>query len=168
MCEPTTILAASTVLSAAGSIQGGLAQRNQANYAAAVARNNAVVAYGQAEDARKRGQKEELAHGRQLAQQKSAQIAAAAANGLDTGFGSPLDVVTDTSIYGALDAETIRENAAREATGYLVNAQNYKAESRAQKAAGKQAMISTAFDVGSTILNSAQQYRGIQTARKVG
>ncbi len=163
MCLPAAALVvASTVLAAGGQAYQGVSANRQAQYAAGVASNNAILSRRQAADSEQRGQQEELRKWREVAQTKSAQIASYAANGFDTSFGSPTDVVADTAIFGAQDANLIRQGAAREATGFIIDANNYDAEAGAQRRAGRDALVSTAFNVGSTVLGGARQLQGMR------
>jgi hypothetical protein len=56
---------------------------------------------------------------------KGNQVAAAqkvgyAASGVDTQSGTPMEAMADTRVMSAMDAATLRNNAAREAWGYKV------------------------------------------------
>jgi hypothetical protein len=165
VCDPVTLTVAATAVTALGTGYSGLAKADQHKYQAGVARNNATQARNQAADAEERGKRDELVKGREVSAAKSAQMASFAANGLDTTFGSPLDVVTDTAIFGGHDAWQIRDNAAREATGFMISAQNYEEEARAQGRARRNALISTAFDMTSTVIGGAAQVKGMQAPR---
>jgi hypothetical protein len=130
MCEPTTLAvaslamtAASTGMSAMGQMNAQAAQGAQASYLAQVERQRQAVARMQADDARKRG---EVAVDRQrtvTSQRIGTQTAALAAQGTDM-TGSEADILGDTAAAGELDASTLRANAAREAWGYEVGANN--------------------------------------------
>lgn len=166
MCDPVTaITVASTVASVASTVYSGNAARNEANYSAAVARNNAATSRQQAADAEDRGVREQMARGRAVAQARSQQIAAAAANGLDTTFGSPVDIATDTTVFGLQDQQTIRENAAREATGFEIQAQNFDEQGKAYKRQARDIAVSTVLQAGSTILSSAGQIKGMSPVK---
>jgi len=151
MCEPTTMMAltaASTALGAYQSYQQGQYQSEMADYNSQVSQNNAIVQSRLAEDAVKRGEREELQHRLKVAKQKGDQKAAFAANGVDVSSGSPLVVAEDTDALGELDALTIRNNAEREAYGYRVNANNYNNQAELDSLQGdlyKSAGTSNAF-----------------------
>jgi hypothetical protein len=161
----TLTAVAATVISAVGAGYSGAAQVEQHKYQTGIARNNATAARNQAADAEERGKKDELRKWREVSAAKSAQLAGFAANGLDTTFGTPLDVVTDTAIFGGQDAWQIRENAAREATGFMISAQNYDQEALAQKRAGRNAMVSTGFDIAGTVIGGASQVMGMKAPK---
>lgn len=171
MCEPvsitTALTLASTALAAGGTIYSGIQENNQAQYASAVATNNATSERNQAADAIERGNREQIKHARQVAALRANQVAAFAANGLNTSFGTPADAVADTNLLGAIDAQTIGENTGREARGFMVSAQNYDEESKAQKRAGRNALIKAGISATSTVIGGATQIAGrtpMQTA----
>lgn len=105
--------------SAMGSYQSG-------KYAKQVGEYNAAVANLQADDAMVRGEtavKRQRALTRQIT---GAQRAAFAAQGQDPNDAdsSAMDIQQDAAYLGELDVVTIRNNAAREAWGYRVQAQD--------------------------------------------
>lgn len=167
MCDPVSLTIAATAASIAGSAYSGISSYQQANYQAGVARNNATLSRNEAADAVDRGKRAELVKWREIAAQRSGQVAAAAANGIDTSFGSPADAVADTMKFGSMDASLIRQNAEREATGFQINAQNYEEEAKAQKRAGRNALISTGFEIAGTALGAAGQIKGMSSPTKL-
>jgi hypothetical protein len=66
------------------------------------------------------------------AQLKGTQTARMAANGVALDSGSALDVLTSTDVMGEADANTIRDNAGKEAYGYKSQAANYRAQASPQ------------------------------------
>ena len=56
------------------------------------------------------------------------QKVALAANGVDVGYGTSLDLIEDTSMLGELDALTIEYNAEKAARNYEIEANNYTNE----------------------------------------
>lgn len=135
MCEAITAMSASTlfqgaglVFSAFGAFQNAQAQQDAAAYNAAVARNNQIIADGQADDAIRRGELDEMRHRIRVAQTQGQQRSALAAQNLDLTDGSALDTVLDTAEFGELDALIIRNNAEREAYGYRVQGMNAGAQ----------------------------------------
>lgn len=162
MCDPVTLTIAATAVSAAGTLYSGNAARNEALYSAGVARNNATQARNNAADAESRGRDEQVRRGQAVAQARSAQTAAAAANGLDTTFGSAADVVADTTKGGLIDQGIIRENAAREATGFEIQAQNYDEQGKAYKRQARDIAVSTVLKTAGTVLGGASQIKGMQ------
>lgn len=163
MCDPTGgFLIAATAITAAGAAYSGYQAYSQGRYQNEVARNNAVMDRDAAYDAEVRGQQDEVKRWREIAATRSAQIAAFAANGFDTSFGSAADVVGDTLALGREDARTIRENAGREARGHLISAQNYIEQGKAAARQGRAAATGSAFQVAGTILGGASQLQGMK------
>ncbi len=154
MCLPvaTAITIATTLASVAGQIQQSQAAQAQASFQAAVARNNQIIAQRHAEDARLRGEQAtaqiSLREGRETAASALAtrqliarQRVAQAGLGQTTDVGSALDLTADTAAAGKLDTLTLRRNAAferkvarnnaeREAIGFLTQGFNFEAEAR--------------------------------------
>lgn len=155
---------ASTVISTGigvmGQIQEGKAAKAQANYQSAVARNNAIIAQRQADDARARGEIAERSQRQQTAQLIARQRAAGAAQGVVVGEGSLLDITSDTAALGELDALTVRSNAEREALGFEAQGMNFLAESDIQKTIGKNQSRASKFAAAGTLLSGASSVAG--------
>lgn len=156
MCDLITALTiGSTALSAMGSIQQGQAAAASANYNAKVADMNAQISERRARDALERGKVEEQKKRTQAQQVLGQQRAAMAANGVDIGFGSPLDTLVDTATLGEVDALTIRSNSAREAYDYKVQAANGRADANLSRMNAKSASTGGYLNAASTILTGA-------------
>lgn len=161
MCGPAVIpiaAAAASVVSAAGSIYGGLAANAQGKYESAVANQNARLANDQAADAIDRGRLQQRQLYRKVGDLKGQQAAAMAANGIDLGFGSALDVQRDTAMMGAEDAESLNSNIAAAVKGYEINAANYRSEGQAARMKGRNALVGSAFQAAGTLLSGASQF----------
>lgn len=102
--------------------KAGIAQRESAESEAELADFNASVATTQAQDAIERGQDEESRYRTGVRDLIGSQRAGFAASGVTVDFGSAEDVQADAAFLGELDALTNRNNAAREAWGYKVQA----------------------------------------------
>jgi hypothetical protein len=175
VCEPTSLIAvAGLVLGVAGGVQQANAQQAQANYSAQVSENNAKSAEVMALDAHRRGAEAEERQRMLTRQRIGAQRVALAANGLDIGTGTAVDLVAETAGFGEMDALTIRTNAAREAWGYKVEAFDHRkraeitrregvmaAESgRAMQSASRWQAGSTLFSAGGNLLERAYGFGG--------
>lgn len=158
MCSPVAFLAASALFTGFGAIQQASAARQQGEYEAAVANNNAKVAQQQAENERQIGNIEEEQHRRRVRQALGAQRAALAANGIDTTSGTALDLQTETAQFGEEDALTIRANAARKAWGYEVEAGNYKAQAIGAKARAKNTAMGSYLGGAANLAGLGYQY----------
>lgn len=99
---------------------------------------NAVIADRQAADALARGRESEMRARSDTHQLRGSQRAAMAAQGIDVGEGSALDIQSETTALGELDATAIRNNAAREAFGFKAQALDFRTESAFVREAGRQ------------------------------
>ena len=129
--------AASMGLGFVSSMQQAQAARDQANYNAAVARNNATTANYQAQAAIESGRLKEQQHRLKVKNLKGQQTASMAANGIQLGSGTAAEVIGDTEQQGELDARMIAHNAQLEAWGFKGKAANYEADAVGTIAAGK-------------------------------
>jgi len=171
MCLPAGILAtiaigtaaAGTLVSTIGAVQQGKAQRRQADFNAAVSRNNAVLAERQAEDSLRRGRIAERQKRLQISKLEGSQIAAFAANNVALDEGSPLDVLEFTAAQGELEASNIRVAAEREATGFRARAGGLRAEAGLLEASGKAAESAGFFEGFSSLLAGASQTANLAT-----
>lgn len=153
---------AATVAAAAGTAYTGYAAVRESRYQNEIAQNNSKMERDAAYDSEVRGQRSEAMKWREIAATRSAQIAAFAANGFDTSFGSAADVIGDTLLLGFEDTNTIRENASREARGHIISAQNYREQGKAAIRSGNAAGVKAAFGTVSTILGGAAQLQGMK------
>ncbi len=126
---PLIIAGAGMAISAIGKWKAGKAakkegeaQQRAAESQAALLDYNANVADLQAKDAVARGTQEEGQLRQRIRSTIGAQRASFAATGVDTGYGSAADTQADAAMLGELDTMTVRQNAAREAWGYKVEA----------------------------------------------
>jgi hypothetical protein len=154
-----------TAATAGSQLYQGYAAKQQGKYEQNVANANAKLERDAAYDAQNRGKLEELARWRQVAQARSAATAAFAANGLDTTFGTPVDVDADSLGAGYMDAQTIRQNYERETRGYLISSANYTAQGRAARERGNSAFTGSILQAGGTILSGASSISGMMPAQ---
>ena len=136
MCEPISTstavmmgISAATALGGAAMQMGAqsqqaAAQRASLDYQRQVAENNARTSELLAEDARERGQQAEEDQRRETARLLGRQRAVLGATGITIDSGSALATLGDTAALGELDALQIRDNAAREAWQFEVQASN--------------------------------------------
>lgn len=168
MCEPTTLLIASAVVTSLGQVASGVQAAGAAKYRADIANQNMQIERAAARDALERGRQEEQRQYTRNAQRQGEIRAAQAANGLEVDFGTNADVQDDAKRIGLEDAATVRENARRESRGYDIRAWNSQADAAAAKGEAKAAIWSTVFDVGSTMLSSASQFGKMNAAKSAG
>lgn len=142
-------------VSAYGAIQSGNATKSAANYQAAVAKNNQVVAEQNAEGAIDAGEAKSQAtalKGRAVGGQIKANQAGA---GINVNEGSAVDVQEAQGEQSQLDVETVLHNADLSAYGYRVQGQNYGAEAVLDKATGTNAQEAGYLKAGGGLLSSA-------------
>lgn len=171
MCNPAlAVMGASAIVGATSARQSAKAQQTSmqydaaasdrnaitANNAALVAENNAELAGWQARDALRQGEKDVgdiqfdratalTASRNEAASVKSRQKVGLAANGVDVGSGSAVDVLTSTDYVGELNANaindtaarnvaTVRDNAIKNAWGYQVQSTGYQDQAATSRA----------------------------------
>lgn len=133
--------AVSGVLGAASAAQQAKAQKDQALYRAAVARNQAQfeMARGSVEESR---QKARVSHA------VSTQRAAQSTSGFDVNSGTAARLRASTQVVGDWDAETLRENARARANAALDQTSLYQIEAQNAQAAAP-------LMIGSSLLGAA-------------
>ena len=107
MCEPTTIMAATAVVSAAFTANQ---QIQQGKYQKGVAKYNAAVAENEAQEVQNKSVEEENLQRRRTAELLSKQRAQLGAANVDLSSGSALQLQEDTIALGEADAMRIRSN----------------------------------------------------------
>lgn len=132
MCEVTTAMA---VIGVAGSLMGGInsyqsaqASASAAEYQSDIYRQNASIAQNNAITERQAGIDEARRIKLQTLSNISSQNVAMAANGIDIGEGSALDLTDSTKFYGEMDALTTYSNANSRASAFEAESQNYLAQ----------------------------------------
>lgn len=127
------VAVAVAVVSAAVGSYSAYAQGENAKEAADY---NAKVQENAALDAQQRGSIAAAEHQDKVRRLIGTQTATAAANGLLTNTGTPLDILVDTAGMGKLDALRLLSNANREANGLNAQAGLLKIEGDNAKTAG--------------------------------
>ncbi len=147
-------------VTAGGQMYQASAQSNQAKYQAAVATENRKLELAGRDDARRRGDLEQMKHWRKVSQLEGQQRAQMGAAGLDLGFGSASDLIVETAQMGYEDSSIINENTDKEVRGYEIRAANYANEAKAQKYGAKTAKTAGYIAAAGTVLSSASQIAG--------
>lgn len=130
-------------------------------YQAAVYRQNASIADQQGADALLRGTETERRFRQGTKQEIGASRAALAAQGVDVNTGSALDVQASEAAIGELDALTIRNNAAREAWGFQIDAVNNRQAAKLAEFSGAQTAAAYKNAATSTLLTGAANTYGL-------
>jgi hypothetical protein len=151
---------------------GGLAQayaQNQAGEAAKkLADRNADLDELRGLDAIGRGREAEKRHRIEVAKLKGSQRAAFAGQGVVVGRDSAATVEQETETLGELDALTIRNNAAREAWGYRVQASDTRARGRIARQEGRMQAVGTLLTTGANGALSYEKYKDRKRREKNG
>ena len=160
-----TIAIAASVGQAVTGYVGGQRQANaaqqQGQYEQKIAEQNATLADQQAQDALTRGSIAESRQRLETRQTIGATRATLAAQGVDISSGSAADVQGSEAGLGELDALTIKNNAAREAWGYNVQAAQERQSGKMAAFAGSQAAAGYRAGSYSSLLSGAAQTYGI-------
>ena len=159
MAAFTAIALASAAYGVYNQVKAGGAERDAGNAEQAAANDrarlinwNAKVADLQAQDAITRGQEEEQRIRMGLRQIIGSQRASRAASNVDISVGSAVDIQADAARLAELDVLTTRNNAAREAWGYNVEAQDLRMQAEITRREGANAAKAGRVRAG-------QQYR---------
>lgn len=169
MCDVTlAVAAASAVVTGAGTLYSASANAAASKYNAQISTMNATLSRRRAQDALQRGAAEEQQKRAEVAQLRGKQMAAFAANGVDPGFGSPLDAMIDTAALGELDALTIRRNAARESYDYEVQAVNGLADASLMRMNASNTMTGGYLNAAGTVLGGLGSSYGDYQQRQIG
>lgn len=140
MCDAGTSLglqAATTAMNSVGSFVSASGQKTALSAKAGIADVNARLADMQSDSVRLRGAREEQQVRMRTTQLKSAQKVSMAANGIDLGSQSAVNVLTSTDVMGEIDANTAAANALREAWGYKTQATGHRSEAALTRAQAK-------------------------------
>lgn len=144
-----------TGLNVYGALSKGKADKRMYDYRAGVADINAKIAKQNADWAREAGGKEALRAGIAARQTKGRIISKQAASGLEVNFGSNLDVQESQQLTASMDQAQIRENAARTAYGYEVEAFNQTSSANMLRTAGANAKKASKWQALGSLVSGA-------------
>lgn len=164
MCNPVVLAAAAAAVSIAGTMYGAISASQQSKYEAGVADQNAKLSNEQAKDSIMNNQTEALRLGRQTGALKGQQQAALAANGVDIGDGSALQIAQDTAMLGNEDAAQLYKAGFERTRGYEISAYNYRSSAAASRAAAKSAIVGGVLKSFSTALGAGSQISGMNSS----
>ena len=151
-------LAASLIgsaVSGVGAIQSAQAQKQSADYQAKVAADNAATATQNANYTMASGEQAAAIAEQKTRAQMGAIESAQGSSGVDINSPTAQAVRTSTSEIGALDAQTIRSNAARAAYGYQTQSTNFTNQQNLDVQTGNNASTSGYINAGAGILSAA-------------
>jgi hypothetical protein len=136
---PLALTAASGLMQYSSQKKAAANASAEGDYQGAALDQNATLADQQAQDAIARGAVTEHQQRTAVRSTIGSQRAALAAGGVDIGSGSAADVQANTAQLGEMDALTIRNNAARQAWGYSVEAAQDRSKAAYARQGGKTA-----------------------------
>jgi hypothetical protein len=110
------------LISAFGALSGGQAQSKQLQYQAGIANLNKQIALQNADYALQEGETQSQQYGMSARAKMGAIRAGIGASGIDIGSGSKAQVQDSAQIVAGIDMAQIRNNAARKAYGFDVEA----------------------------------------------
>lgn len=125
MCNPAIALLAATVVT--GAYQADQ-QQKQGKANAQIAENNAMLAQQDADASNALANREMEQQSWRTRIALGQQRAAIAANNIDPTLGTPAEILGETAMFGEVDQQTIRMNAARQAWGFNAQAQNQRTQ----------------------------------------
>lgn len=162
MADPATLAIGSMALSAGGAgisafgaSSKGKAAQQMYNYQAGVADFRRKIALQNRDYSLQVGEDQAAHYGIKAAAREGTTRAVSGASGIDVGSGSKAAVIKSEQKVAAMDMATIRNNAARRAYGYEVEATGEAAQSQMYKVAGSQAKKAAGFDVASSLISGA-------------
>jgi hypothetical protein len=165
-----------SVISTGAQIGFGFEQRQQNAQAASlrgrfendVAERNAQLAEKQGQDALNIGNLEENRQRDVTGQEIASGRTSTAAQNVDVSSGSAAAVRASQQLVGEVDALTIRNNAAREAWGYDVEAANQRMQGRLALLAGENDAAAERASSVSTLLTGASSLTGLYRGTRSG
>ena len=156
MCDPAS---AALIANGVGAGVQAYGSESAAKYQAAVANNNAAVAKQNAQYAIDVGNTQMQAKQQQTASMIGSERAMYGAAGVEDNSGSAVRVQSDTARLGAIDAATIKNNAARQAYGYQVQAAGFQGQASMDQAAGNLNAFSSIIGGASSIGSKWSDYQ---------
>jgi hypothetical protein len=155
-------MAIGTGLQAYSAYQQSQATQEAYDRQAEIAEMNADYAREQAADALSRGRRKADDYRERAEQLQGQQRAGFAAGNIDLSSGSALEIQANTEYLAREDAEIIKENAAREAKGYVAQARN--AAARGELYEQRASNESPALAAGTTLLSGAGRAASVYAA----
>lgn len=151
MCEPTTIMAATAIVSTAFTANQ---QIQQGKYQKGVADYNAAVAENEAQEVRKAGVESENLQRRRTAELLSKQRAQLGAANVDLSSGSALQLQEDTQTAGEVDALRIRSNYDAQVASLQTGAGLTRNQGEFAEQSGRTSATGTLLQGASTVLGT--------------
>ena len=162
MADPFSLAAVSmgatvagTGISAAGNLMKGNAQAGMYGYQAGIAQLNQKIALQNRDYAYATGESEAAKYGMAARQRMGSIVAHQGASGLDIGGGSATQVREGQQFVTGIDLATIRNNAARRAYGFEVEATQDAAQSQLYTKAASDAKTAGSIGAVASLVSGA-------------
>lgn len=146
-----------TAMTMKGQADTADAIKNQGNYQAQVATNNAAIARTNADWTREAGEQQAQTVAMAGRQKVGAVRAAMSANGVDITTGSASDVIAGQEGSGLLDVMTMRSNYTRAAYAQETQATGFEAESALAENRAKSAEAALPYQLGGSLMSGTAQ-----------
>lgn len=144
-----------SIIGAEGAALSGKAKQQMYNYQAGLAEFRKRIALQNRDYALQVGEDQTARYGLKARQEIGTIRARQGASGIDVGSGSPVQVRGSQRQIAQMDMATIRNNAARRAYGYEVEAATEEAQAGMYTSAAKWAKVGSEFDVASSLISGA-------------
>lgn len=154
-----------TVVTVAGSLASAAGAKAQADYQAQVAKNNAVIAKKNAEQASDASQKQQVQQDLETRALIGQQEALQGASGLSVGGASQLRTRRTAAKLGDIDRTNIREEGNTNILNYLQQSENFTSQASAAKAQGRGAVLEGFLNAGSSLISGASSIRSPERIR---
>jgi hypothetical protein len=136
-----------------GQMQQASAARASADYQAKVAQGNQQIALQNASFEAASGDAQAAIQQQKTRAEVGSELAAQGSSGVDINSPTAQAVIASKGEVGALDAQTIRSNAARQAYGYQTTAANYGNAESADISQGQNAQTAGEIGAGTGLLS---------------
>ncbi len=143
------------IMGAGSSMAAGQAQSQMGFFQAAVAQRNAEIARQNADYASVQGEQAAMQYGMKARQQLGEIRAQQGVSGLDVNAGSARDVQTSQQIVSRMDIAQIRQNAAKAAYDYRVQASGFDTEAMMDVAGAQNALVAGKTNALASIVSGA-------------
>ena len=147
--------AAGGVFGAFGAAAKGKASQSMYNYQSGMAQLREKIALQNRDYSLQVGEDLASRFGIKARTEAGSLLAKQSASGIDVGSGSAVKVRESQKNVTDIDMATIRNNAARRAYGYEVEATTEGAQANLYTMAGQNARVAADFDVASSLISSA-------------
>ena len=169
MCEATLIMSGIGLgMQAVGGASAASGQRREADFQAGQLEREASLTDSARADVLRRGGQAAGQARMDGSQVIAAQRAIAGASGVAVDSGSVLDLMADSRLMSEFDAQTLENNAAREAWGLEVESQRQRQQAGFVRRTGKAQEASTLLTTGGRVAEGAVGAVGRYQTQRIG